>query len=100
MITYENSEKYRDQIFNANLRSKYGISLKERTRLFEEQNGCCKVCKRHESEFKRRLHIDHDHATGKIRGLLCANCNLVLGGAKDNSDNLLAGAAYLKNAQD
>jgi hypothetical protein len=47
--------------------------------MFEDQKGCCGICKRHQSEFKKRLGVDHNHSTGKIRKLLCDRCNLGLG---------------------
>ena len=57
------------------LQKKYGITLKERQRMFKEQKGKCALCGKHEFEFKRKLHIDHNHATGKVRGLVCYPCN-------------------------
>lgn len=74
----------------------YGISLEEYNQMFLEQNGCCKICKRHQTEFKRRLHVDHSHATNEVRGLLCHNCNLALGRFMDNKDIIKAALEYLK----
>lgn len=47
--------------------------------LFEAQNGCCAICKKHESQLKQKLAVDHNHKTGVIRGLICKECNLLLG---------------------
>lgn len=47
-------------------------------RLYQIQQGCCALCLKHSSEFNRRLHVDHDHKTGIVRGLLCFNCNKTL----------------------
>lgn len=47
----------------------------ERQKLYEKQEGRCAVCKKHESEFKIRLSVDHNHKTGQVRGLLCYRCN-------------------------
>lgn len=47
----------------------------ERYVMYRLQEGKCAICKRHESEFKRRLSVDHNHKTGKVRGLLCFQCN-------------------------
>jgi Recombination endonuclease VII len=76
----------------------YGISLEEYTRLIAEQSGVCKVCKGIPDGMKSygRLHLDHDHATGKVRGLLCGHCNRALGGARDNPAILRALAVYLE----
>ena len=48
-------------------------------RFFEIQQGCCAICGKHQSEFKRVLDVDHDHKTGIVRGLLCEICNKHLG---------------------
>ena len=47
--------------------------------MYNNQNGCCAVCGKHQSEFKRIFDVDHDHVTGKVRGLLCRSCNTGLG---------------------
>ena len=49
-----------------------------------DQNYCCAICGLHSDEFKQRLSVDHDHSSKEVRGLLCQNCNLVVGHAKDN----------------
>lgn len=50
----------------------------ERQKIFERQNGCCDICGKHESNFKKRLHVDHDHRSLAVRGLLCYYCNKFL----------------------
>lgn len=47
----------------------------ERQNLSDAQNACCAICSRSESEFKNRLAVDHNHKTGRVRGLLCFQCN-------------------------
>jgi hypothetical protein len=44
-------------------------------RLYQIQQGNCAICKKHQTELGERLHVDHDHTTGIVRGLLCRNCN-------------------------
>lgn len=66
------------QIRAGHLRRRFGLTLEEYDKMFEEQKGVCAVCKK-ENVSKAALHIDHNHKTGKIRGLLCCACNLVLG---------------------
>ena len=74
----------------------YGITLEAYNEIFEKQKGCCAICGRHQSEFKRRLHLDHDHATREIRSLLCINCNHMLGNALENAEILQKGIEYLQ----
>ena len=47
----------------------------ERQKLSDAQNACCAICARSEASFKNRLAVDHNHRTGKVRGLLCYQCN-------------------------
>lgn len=89
---YSNSDKRRDNQF----KQRYGIGIKEYNILLENQNNCCAICKKNKSELSTNLHVDHDHLTGKVRGLLCFNCNSGLGRFKDNIEYLLEAATYLK----
>lgn len=57
------------------LRRKFGITESQYDELLRKQEGCCGVCKRLATSFRKRLAVDHDHATGHIRGLLCFVCN-------------------------
>lgn len=57
------------------LRSKYGIGIVDYRRLLRSQDNACAICKRHKSTFSYSLHVDHNHKTGKNRGLLCYYCN-------------------------
>jgi hypothetical protein len=76
---------------------KYGITLELYNEIKEEQDNCCKICGTNESKVsKSRLFVDHCHTTGKVRGLLCHNCNSMLGLAKDNISILLDAAKYLE----
>ena len=63
--------------------------------MFEEQNGCCAICQKHQSKFSKALNVDHDHETGEIRSLLCENCNRGLGLFYENPKNLLNAIIYL-----
>jgi len=60
-------------------RCKYNTTIEEYNKLFEQQRGCCAICGRHRSEFKRHFDIDHNHKTRKVRGLVCAGCNRYIG---------------------
>jgi len=74
----------------------YGITLEEYNQMFAEQDGCCKICKRHQSEFKGRLNIDHCHSTGRVRSLLCNQCNQALGLVRENKEVVKNMLEYLK----
>lgn len=54
------------------------ITVSEWKALFEKQKNRCAICDRHSSEFKKSLAVDHDHKTGRVRGLLCFSCNRYL----------------------
>lgn len=81
----------RDSVRNTRLKAAYGISLEQYESLKEKQKGQCAICNK-----TARLFVDHDHTTGLIRGLLCTNCNVMLGQAADNKETLISGANYLE----
>jgi hypothetical protein len=87
-----------DVIRNRHLKRKYGITLTERNTLLEKQDHKCAICLEEEND--RRLQIDHDHITGKIRGLLCSRCNVAIGLFLDNPDFLILAAAYLNTTHE
>lgn len=64
-------------------------------RVFQIQGGRCKGCRKHQSEYSKTFMTDHDHVTGLFRGLLCHQCNFILGLAKDNPEILRTLADYL-----
>jgi hypothetical protein len=82
---------------------KYGLSYDQYNSIREKQNFCCLICKKHESEVPQgkalktshALHVDHNHDTGFVRGLLCTNCNTILGKCYDNPEILKSAIEYL-----
>jgi hypothetical protein len=64
-------------------------------RLLKEQDGKCAICLTDKCSSGFRLAVDHNHETGKIRGLLCRDCNQVLGKFKEDIDRFLRAAMYL-----
>jgi len=73
----------------------HGITLEDYNKKFEEQKGKCAICGMHQTELKRPLVVDHDHKTGKMRGLLCNLCNWGLGSFQDNIVFIENGINYL-----
>lgn len=75
---------------------KYGITEDVYKQMLADQGGCCAICGALEKEqFKHVLHVDHCHATGRVRGLLCRGCNHMLGVVGDNASLLLRAIEYL-----
>lgn len=74
----------------------YGLGLKDYNKMFAKQEGHCAICGIHQSELKIALHIDHNHETGRNRGLLCHQCNIGLGVFEDNAERLERAAEYLR----
>ncbi|KKM75769.1 hypothetical protein LCGC14_1386810 [marine sediment metagenome] len=73
---------------------KYGISLVTYDYIWDRQGGVCKICKLPNKNGKR-LAVDHNHETGKVRGLLCANCNVMLGFIERSPEIFESAADYL-----
>ena len=92
-------KKYPERLKLANLRSdlkKLGCTIEMFNQMFADQGGYCKICGLHQSLFKKRLHVDHCHATKRVRQLLCCNCNHLLGKAKDSVEILKSAIKYLE----
>lgn len=89
-----NPEKARDQL----LRYRFGISLLDYNRMNELQRGLCAICGNpNPRKTDSGLVVDHCHATGKVRGLLCHSCNTALGHLRDSVENLKAAIVYLES---
>jgi hypothetical protein len=105
--------KERQRAIRILLKSKYGIDEAEYAAMYARQRGCCAICK---DSIVSRLdetrpvysgrggaknnvgRVDHCHETGAIRGLLCSNCNLLLGKAKDDERILFGAVRYLRDS--
>lgn len=79
---------------NSRLKENYGITLDDYNTMFEAQGGVCKICGGKDKN-GQALAVDHDHQTGKIRGLLCGNCNRGIGFFQDSPELLCQAAEYL-----
>ena len=80
------------------LAKKYNLTVPEYEAMKSRQNGLCAICERVPSSV-RGLFVDHDHATGKVRGMLCCTCNAILGMARDNETILSNAIAYLRKSE-
>lgn len=98
--TLEAKVKARDR----DLRRAYGVSYEDVCRMYSEQEGRCKICEivmtSVDPSIKRSLltpHVDHDHESGKVRGLLCGQCNVGLGNFKEDATVLSKAITYLNS---
>jgi hypothetical protein len=77
------------------LHEMYGLSMREYNRMVKEREGKCEICWKN----PRRLVVDHCHDTGLVRGLVCDNCNSLLGFARDNISILESAILYLQETE-
>ena len=114
-LTPERASEYGKQWYRANAerqrhyraKRQYGIEPEHLASMVERQNNRCAICGCEETRFKDDEHktkwslaVDHDHGTGRVRGLLCGDCNVGLGAFKDDTDRLLSAILYLKSHRD
>lgn len=78
----------------SHLRRTYGLSATDYQRVSRTQGGVCAICRDGAA-----AHVDHDHETGRVRGLLCFNCNAGLGQFKDKTELLMAAMTYLRESR-
>lgn len=90
-----NYRKTRDIEHDCHLRRTYNITLIKYNEMLDQQDNKCAICGVHKDTLTRGLYVDHCHATGKVRELLCTRCNSVIGYCKENSNNLLNAINYL-----
>jgi len=75
----------------------YGITWNDYEQMLDEQNGVCAICGS-ENKSGKKLYVDHDHYTGKVRGLLCVKCNGGLGFFNDDINIIESARRYIINA--
>lgn len=94
-------KKNRETLVARERERKFGISHAEYAELHQGQGGVCAICKKPETATRngkvKSLAVDHCHSTGRIRGLLCADCNTGIGKLKEDKNIFLAAIQYLKN---
>jgi hypothetical protein len=94
-----NQDKYN----SIKLKNRYGITIEEYNKILDCQGGVCAICKNNETVVDKKtgkikkLSVDHDHFTGKVRGLLCNYCNHALGQFRDSVNLLKTAILYLEN---
>lgn len=93
---YKKNPPHPEKVRARKLKHRFGITLDQYNEMFEKQEGCCDICKKHQSEFKKRLAVDHCHTTGEVRALLCASCNQALGMLNEDSKVLKNMILYIK----
>jgi len=91
--------KYPDKYRKFFLKDEYGITVEQYNEMFKQQDGKCAICETHQSVLSRRLSVDHDHETGKVRSLLCNFCNTAIGSFKDKPELLSRAIEYLNAHQ-
>lgn len=95
-----NHGRYRDEKRRAHLRREFGLTIDQYEEMFTAQGGLCAICRHPETHRRKNerhnLAIDHCHATGRVRGLLCNSCNRAIGLLKDSIELAQAAAEYLR----
>lgn len=93
-----NPQKYARAFKNWQLKKSFNISLEEYETLVKKQNECCACCGKHQSELRVALNVDHCHDTGKVRGLLCWDCNVGIGKLGDTEEGLQMALDYIRRS--
>lgn len=91
---YQNKHYAKDSEKSKRLFLRYGITLEQYNQMLESQDESCRLCGRRDI---KKLHVDHDHKTGRVRGLLCSSCNMGLGLFADDFELLQKAIEYLKD---
>lgn len=86
-----------DNLSDKDRARRYGMTVEQYWHLKRTNGDRCPGC--HEPQTAGSLCVDHDHASGRVRGLLCHRCNRLIGGAHDNPDTLRRLADYLERHQ-
>ncbi len=89
-----NKEKRKGIVRKAALK-RYGLTEESYEQLLKEQNYYCAICPKQKSTTRNNLHIDHDHVTGRVRGLLCSKCNTAIGLLDESLERMNKAVSYL-----
>lgn len=94
-------KKSRAREYEKSIRRRFGLSLADYEKKLKEQGGVCAICEqpepgRNRDGSSRRLQLDHDHSSGRVRDLLCSGCNGGLAGFDDDPWRMVEAIRYLK----
>jgi len=92
---YRQEKNIKEEVYRVKNLSKFGISIEEYQDIYDKQNGSCAICN-NVCVTGRRLAVDHDHTTNKVRGLLCGKCNMAIGLMRDDIYLLKKSIIYLQ----
>ncbi len=92
----QNDTEYKRTKRDSYYKNKHGITLDDFENRLKIQQNLCAICKVSLSSAGTHTHLDHDHDTNELRGILCTNCNRGLGHFKDSESNLMAAIKYLQ----
>ena len=83
--------------YKCQMKLKYKLEVEDIVKMYDNQRGCCAICKQSliSPDSKELPHIDHDHTTGVVRGVLCATCNKGIGHLQDDADLCIRASTYL-----
>jgi hypothetical protein len=81
------------------LRKLYNMTIEQYDQILADQRGLCAICGTDKAGRGRLFYVDHDHVTGRVRGLVCNSCNRALGLFKDNLDILRSAVTYMEKHQ-
>ena len=84
------------RLYENHLKRVFGITCEDWARMYDAQRGCCAIC--HQRFPDDDAHVDHCHETGKVRGLLCINCNMAIGLLRESVSTLQSAIIYVSNA--
>lgn len=96
--SYYKREDVKARARHGHLSKKFGITLEQFRVVLAAQGNRCGICRAPEMGGSGQWHVDHDHASGKVRGILCRGCNVAIGAMRDNPDTLRAAIQYLEES--
>ena len=90
---YYNKPEYKEKKADYRLRKRYGITSRDKQDIYDNQDGNCAICNKYVS--LKDIVVDHNHATGRVRGLLCNGCNTALGLLREDPETISGMQRYI-----